>query len=83
MNAPVASPTISNIKVTTPLEVTGGFRIEWLDEAGTRMSATRFGLTAHRLRNDLHAARLVGEAGERCFLTGFIRGLCDGGGVDT
>lgn len=81
----VASPTISDIKVT-PFDASRfgqGVRLEWLDEAGDRKSATRCGLTAKRILSDLRVATTMGETHRRTFLVGFIRGLCDDGGLDT
>jgi hypothetical protein len=83
-SAIAASPTISDIKVTAfDAGKSGqGIRIAWLDEAGARISATRFGLTASRLSNDLHVATVAGETARRFFLTGWIRGVMGGGGLD-
>lgn len=80
MNAPINAPrTISDVNV---IEFNVGIRITWLDETGLRCTATRFGLTANRLINDLHVATLISENARSCFLIGWIRGLADSGGLD-
>lgn len=75
------SRAISEIKFST-FDLGTTIQFTWRDGGGKACSATRRGITARRLIEDLTVVAVMGDIASRCYLVGLIRGLADMGDLD-